>query len=81
MEIASGAKPPTLRRDPQASPWTRTVAVIRVPRFAAFRRTCHARVLPDDDPLSEFTAEAELEATYERGSVRRIFDVWRERAL
>jgi hypothetical protein len=56
---------PFIIRDRQSSPWTRTVAVIRVPRFNAFGLARRAEKLPDD-PLNAFIAEEELEAPRRR---------------
>jgi hypothetical protein len=62
---ASTALRPIIVRDRQSSPWTRTVAVIRVPRFNAFGLARRAGELPDD-PLNAFIAEVELEAPRQR---------------
>jgi hypothetical protein len=66
MESAGSiALRPIITRDPQSSPWTRTVAVIRVPRLTVFRMTRRAEPLPED-PLTAFTAEVELQASTRR---------------
>ena len=56
---------PTIIRDRPSSPWAKTVAVIRVPRFTVFRMTRRADSLPED-PLTAFTAEVELLAANRR---------------
>jgi hypothetical protein len=62
--IGSVTLQPIIVRDRQ-SPWTRTVAVIRVPRFTAFR-TPRGESTVAEDPVTAFTAEAELRASTRR---------------
>jgi hypothetical protein len=49
--------------DRSPSPWTRTVAVIRLPRFNVLQNIRWKATLPED-PLAAFATETELESRY-----------------
>jgi hypothetical protein len=53
---------PLVVRHRQPSPWARTVAVIRIPRFNVLE-SIRRKASGVDDPLAAFATEMELEAT------------------
>jgi hypothetical protein len=64
--------PPIVARTPTTpSPWTRTVVVVRFPRFS-IRRSSDATRSDPDDPLAAFTSETDLQAVRGANGTRPI---------